>query len=77
MKRGKSEAQQRQERRIRDARQVMSTKRREDIECHGSELTPVERAAGFHQCPDWDFLVVGPNDPEAQGCLCGNTPSQE
>lgn len=74
---GKSEAQQRQERRVADARQVMSASRRQDIECQGSELTPVERAAGFHQCPDWDFMVVGPNEPEAAGCTCGNTSAQE
>lgn len=27
--------------------------------------TPIE-----HECPDWDFLVIRPGDPEMAGCTC-------
>lgn len=33
-------------------------------------LTQEEFLQGYHFCPDWDFLLVGPEDPEAQACTC-------
>lgn len=33
-------------------------------------LTSEEVKAGYHFCPDWDYLVVGPEDPEKEGCSC-------
>ncbi len=24
-----------------------------------------------HMCPDWDFMLIGPNDPEWRECFCG------
>lgn len=29
-----------------------------------------EIAQGFHRCPEWDFLVIGPDDPEWEYCSC-------
>lgn len=36
----------------------------------GTDLTPEERAKGWHWCIDWDGLLVGPWMPEEAGCLC-------
>lgn len=33
-------------------------------------FTEEEIKAGWHRCPDWDFMVVGPSSPELIGCLC-------
>lgn len=33
-------------------------------------LTPEERAEGWHFCPDWDYLLVGPGTAEEECCLC-------
>lgn len=33
-------------------------------------LTLEEILQGYHFCPDWDFLLVGPEDVEAQCCNC-------
>lgn len=32
-----------------------------------------------HQCPDWDYMHIGPGDPEIEACLCEgqNTGSEE
>lgn len=34
-------------------------------------LTEQEIKAGWHFCPDWDFLLIGPGDPEMDCCGCG------
>lgn len=33
-------------------------------------LTLEEILQGYHFCPAWDFLLVGPEDQEAQCCCC-------
>ena len=33
-------------------------------------LSAKEIAEGWHWCPDWDFLLVGPDCPEAEFCYC-------
>jgi hypothetical protein len=33
-------------------------------------LTNDERAAGWHFCPEWDGLLVGPSMLEWDGCTC-------
>jgi hypothetical protein len=33
-------------------------------------LTEEEIAEGFHFCPDWDGLLVGPSSPEVDSCPC-------
>ena len=35
----------------------------EGIEKHEAEQ-------GWHRCPDWDFMLIGPDDPEWESCLC-------
>lgn len=38
-------------------------------------LTEEEIAEGFHFCPDFDGLLVGPSSPEIDSCTCNtNTP---
>ena len=37
-------------------------------------MTPEEVAAGYHRCPEWDDLVVGPDMAEWEAdekCCCG------
>lgn len=35
-------------------------------------LSPEEEIAlqGGHACPDWDYLVIYPDDREMDGCTC-------
>ena len=33
-------------------------------------LTPEELAEGWHFCPDWDSMLVGPGMAELGACLC-------
>ena len=33
-------------------------------------LTEAEKGAGYHFCPDWDFLLIGPGFAELEGCCC-------
>jgi len=37
-------------------------------------LTDVERAEGWHWCPDWDYMLIGPNSPEMDCCTCPEKP---
>lgn len=37
-------------------------------------LTRQELEEGWHRCPDWDYMVVGPGDEEMEACLCRITP---
>ena len=48
----------------------MKPERRREISLTMCELTAEEKKQGFHFCPDFDFDVVGPNDPEIEFCLC-------
>lgn len=34
------------------------------------ELSPEELADGWHFCPDWDGLLVGPSMGELRCCVC-------
>ena len=36
----------------------------------GDQLTEAEKGAGYHFCPDWDFLLIGPGFTELEGCRC-------
>lgn len=38
------------------------------------ELTEEEILEGWHFCPDWDFMLVGPKMLEQEYCMC-DTPS--
>jgi len=40
-----------------------------------AKLTESEIAEGWHFCPNWDFMIIGPGCPELDyGCNC--TPPQ-
>jgi hypothetical protein len=36
----------------------------------GAALTEAEVKEGWHFCPEWDFLLIHPDDPEAECCDC-------
>ena len=36
-----------------------------------AKLTPEELHDGWHWCPDWDYLLIGPGMDELEGCTCG------
>lgn len=50
----------------------VTPERRRELECgpDPQRLTPEEIEAGYHFCPDWDFMVVGPIDLESMCCTC-------
>lgn len=33
-------------------------------------LTPEEVKAGWHFCPDWDYMLIHNLDIEIEGCCC-------
>lgn len=37
---------------------------------HSMTLSKDEIEQGWHFCPDWDYLLIGPKMPEMIGCLC-------
>ena len=49
----------------------MHQRRREELERTGGPLEPEERAQGWHFCPEWDEMLIGPGWPEMASCLCG------
>lgn len=50
---------------------MMNLERRLFLEQNiGERLTQEEWEQGYHFCGDWDFLLVGPEDVEANGCTC-------
>ena len=50
---------------------IMANGRRYQLETNEHEdFTPEEKAAGYHFCAEWDYMVVGPDDPEWECCLC-------
>jgi len=34
------------------------------------DLTPEETKAGWHFCPDWDYLLIHNRHVEIEGCCC-------
>jgi hypothetical protein len=38
------------------------------------ELTAEEKRDGWHFCPDWDGLLVGPEMDEYESCRCKEVP---
>ncbi len=38
-------------------------------------LTADERREGWHYCLDWDLLLVGPDMPEKEVCMCKGVPN--
>jgi hypothetical protein len=35
-----------------------------------AEFTPKEKEQGWHFCPDWDYMTVGPGMEEQDSCCC-------
>jgi hypothetical protein len=33
-------------------------------------LTSEEMKQGWHYCPDWDFLLIHPDNAEGESCTC-------
>ena len=33
-------------------------------------ITKEEFSEGWHFCPDWDYMLVGPDTPEGECCTC-------
>ena len=49
----------------------MDIERRSAVENNPeAKLTEAEMAAGYHYCPEWDGMLIGPEDSEAQVCTC-------
>lgn len=49
----------------------MSQRRYIEIEANKSQhLTEEEKAAGWHFCKEWDFMLIHKSWPEAEACLC-------
>ena len=40
------------------------------IDLSGEGLTEEEIEAGWHFCPEWDGLLIGPGMVELEACLC-------
>lgn len=41
-----------------------------ELEFFGGVISPEELKEGWHFCPDWDGLLVGPKMPEMECCTC-------
>jgi len=37
----------------------------------GEPIPPEFVLAGYHYCPDWDMMLIGPGSSEMSGCSCG------
>jgi hypothetical protein len=48
----------------------MDERRQQDIEMGEDELTKEEVDAGWHLCPDFDYMLVGPGSHEFEICYC-------
>ena len=50
---------------------MMTPERRKELDSSPDAcLTDEELAEGYHFCCEWDYLMVGPNDGEADCCCC-------
>lgn len=48
----------------------MNNRRMRDLELGVSKLTEQEVKEGWHFCPDWDGMLLGPDWPERESCYC-------
>ncbi len=49
----------------------MTAQRHRELEStQTDDLTPEEAKAGWHFCPDWDYMLIHKFDPEMVGCCC-------
>jgi hypothetical protein len=49
---------------------MMTPERRRHLENSWDNVTDEEFQQGYHFCKEWDFMLVGPEDAEAQCCIC-------
>lgn len=49
----------------------MNIDRYRELETTG-QLTETEIAEGWHFCPEWDYMLIHPDFPEAEVCTCKN-----
>ena len=49
---------------------MTATRYRELSRNDNDDLTAEESEAGWHFCPDWDYLLIHRSDPEIEGCTC-------
>lgn len=40
------------------------------FELESSSTLELTEEEGWHFCPDWDYMLVGPDLPEIEGCTC-------
>lgn len=40
------------------------------LEMNNKQLSEEQIAQGWHNCPDWDDLLIGPGMVEMQYCIC-------
>ena len=55
----------------------MGVARYHHLDRFGGTLAGWEVAEGWHFCPDWDEMLVGPGMPELESCLCGKGDAQQ
>jgi len=53
----------------------MTLERQQELDRGNGPLTAEELAQGWHFCPDWDGLLVGPNMGELNFCACDGVPA--
>ena len=56
---------------------TMGVARYYSVDRHGGVLTDSEVAEGWHFCPEWDEMLVGPGMPELESCSCVRNPTNE
>jgi hypothetical protein len=56
----------------------MSEERWRVLEAGSDVLTVEERNKGYHFCPDWDYMLIGPDDLVGMtACLCNHKIDEE
>ncbi|MBE9561778.1 MAG: hypothetical protein IMF12_02780 [Proteobacteria bacterium] len=48
----------------------MNNERYYQLDKSGDPPTMEEWNQGWHYCPEWDFMLVGPSVPEWECCAC-------
>jgi hypothetical protein len=55
-------------------REQLSILARADVTEEPPSLDDLRKVPGFHFCPDWDYLPICDDSPEADCCCCTETP---
>lgn len=48
----------------------MDKERFRELAAERAELTDEEYKQGWHYCPEWDFMFIGPGMKEMRACDC-------